>query len=221
MVGINQKQFNDDLGRYLSTIKKDKPISIIRRVNIFSSIKSSEKVPEVAPNEVHVEYKEPSVFRRILTWRRRMKMQQLEEELSEAEKQEVEELEGEIEALEDEEAELEEMAEEVEVQREGLFARLLNKLKISRSEYEEDFDPEEYEEPAPAFDEDVKDILKVTHTWLEKLPARRLQEFKRSPDFEKYKAVLIKYGLVKVPAPKDPITNAPLPRKEDITIVEK
>jgi hypothetical protein len=45
--------------------------------------------------------------------------------------------------------------------------------------------------------EDLKDTIKILHKWLEKLPPERISEFKRSPDFEKYKDGLRKLGLIK------------------------
>ena len=45
--------------------------------------------------------------------------------------------------------------------------------------------------------EDLKETIKVLHRWLEKLPPEKISEFKRSPDFEKYKEGLRKLGLIK------------------------
>jgi hypothetical protein len=45
--------------------------------------------------------------------------------------------------------------------------------------------------------EDLKETIKVLHRWLEKLPPDRISEFKRSPDFERYKDGLRKLGLIK------------------------
>jgi hypothetical protein len=45
--------------------------------------------------------------------------------------------------------------------------------------------------------EDLKETIKVLHRWLEKLPPDKIYEFKRSPDFEKYKDGLRKLGLIK------------------------
>ncbi|MGV8168687.1 MAG: hypothetical protein ACP5N3_01385 [Candidatus Nanoarchaeia archaeon] len=45
--------------------------------------------------------------------------------------------------------------------------------------------------------EDMKETIKILHKWLEKLPPDKIYEFKRSPDFEKYKEGLRKLGLIK------------------------
>ncbi|MGV8163144.1 MAG: hypothetical protein ACP5N2_07475 [Candidatus Nanoarchaeia archaeon] len=45
--------------------------------------------------------------------------------------------------------------------------------------------------------EDLKETIKVLHRWLEKLPPDKIYEFKKSPDFEKYKEGLRKLGLIK------------------------
>ena len=49
----------------------------------------------------------------------------------------------------------------------------------------------------PMLDEDVKEVLKRLHIWIERLPNREMREFKISEDFELYKALLKKYGLIK------------------------
>lgn len=45
--------------------------------------------------------------------------------------------------------------------------------------------------------EELKETIKVLHKWLEKLPSDKISEFKRSPDFEKYKQGLRNLGLIK------------------------
>jgi hypothetical protein len=45
--------------------------------------------------------------------------------------------------------------------------------------------------------EDLKETIRVLHRWLEKLPPERILEFKRNPDFEKYKDGLRKLGLIR------------------------
>jgi hypothetical protein len=49
----------------------------------------------------------------------------------------------------------------------------------------------------PALDADVREVLKITFKWLKMMDHDTVDEIKRSPDFEKYKAVLDKYGLIK------------------------
>jgi hypothetical protein len=49
----------------------------------------------------------------------------------------------------------------------------------------------------PVLDEEVKDVLKITFKWLKMMDPETIDEIKRSPDFEKYKKVLDKYGLIK------------------------
>ncbi len=58
---------------------------------------------------------------------------------------------------------------------------------------------DDFEEVAaqPAVDEDVKEVLKITFKWLKQMDPEQIEQIKRSPDFEKYKAVLDKYGLIK------------------------
>lgn len=59
---------------------------------------------------------------------------------------------------------------------------------------------EDYEEIAPStpvLDEDVRDVLKITFKWLKQMDPEQIEQIKRSQDFEKYKQVLDKYGLIK------------------------
>ena len=51
--------------------------------------------------------------------------------------------------------------------------------------------------PQPVLDEDVKEVLKITFKWLKRMDPDTIDEIKASPDFEKYKQVLDKYGLIK------------------------
>lgn len=199
MVVISQKAFNDDMGRYIDRIRRSSSSPVSRRISFFRGF-MDEDVPEMAANKVHVEYERPSFLRKVITWRRRVKLDEAEAEMSEAEKAEVEELEGEIEALEDEESQLEEMEEELEERKQGLMSRLFSKIGWSSSQAYDDeaFDEAGFEEAlAPEMDEDVKRVLKITHSWIEKLPPRHIKAFKGSKDFEDYKSVLLKYGLVK------------------------
>ncbi|MBC8500861.1 MAG: hypothetical protein ISS25_02295 [Nanoarchaeota archaeon] len=199
MVTIDQKDFNKDMGRYLESIRKKKSVPIASRVKFLRGL-MEEEVPELQENQVHVEYEEPSLFRKIIRWRRRYKLRELEEELTEEEKENLEELEGEIEALEQEESELEAMEEEVEDRKGNLLTRLMQKINIFKAqhedEYVEGFDEEEAMQ-ITQMDEDIKDVLKIAHTWVDKLPAKHKKEFKDSEDFEKYKTILMKYGLIK------------------------
>ena len=49
----------------------------------------------------------------------------------------------------------------------------------------------------PVLDEEVKEVLKITFKWLKQMDPDTVEEIKSSSDFEKYKKVLDKYGLIK------------------------
>ncbi len=67
-----------------------------------------------------------------------------------------------------------------------------------KKEHDDDYDMAEAAMPAqPVLDEDTKEVLKITFKWLKMMPPETVEEIKNSPDFEKYKAVLGKYGLIK------------------------
>ena len=54
-----------------------------------------------------------------------------------------------------------------------------------------------HKEEEPTLPEDAKEAIRTLHRWLEKLPTKRLEEFKNSEDFQHYKEVLQKYGMVR------------------------
>jgi hypothetical protein len=67
-----------------------------------------------------------------------------------------------------------------------------------KKEQEEDYDTMEAPTVTqPVIDEDVKEVLKITFKWLKQMDPEQVEEIKNSSDFEKYKAVLGKYGLIK------------------------
>jgi hypothetical protein len=108
----------------------------------------------------------------------------------EEKKQEIED----IEDMEDEAESLEEQEEEIEEEKEGLFRRIINKLKMNKTE---EIPEEEEVELAHELDEDTKKVLKMSYEWLKYMPESKLRDFKESEDFALYKEVLKKYGLAK------------------------
>lgn len=62
---------------------------------------------------------------------------------------------------------------------------------------EDDYETIETAPAQPVLDEEVKEVLKITFKWLKQMDPEQIEEIKASPDFEKYKRVLDKYGLIK------------------------
>lgn len=80
----------------------------------------------------------------------------------------------------------------------GFMSRLFGLGSKKREEPEEEEEYEKEAEPSQQQTiEELKETIKVLHKWLEKLPPEKISEFKRSPDFEKYKDGLRKLGLIK------------------------
>lgn len=106
--------------------------------------------------------------------------------------QKYQELEKDIEEVEAEELPSREKSEK----KEGAMKRFFGKFR-GKSRMDEDIE----EEGAPAMGddipEDVKDVLKTSLKWIQELPPARLKDFKNSPDFEKYKEILVKYKVAK------------------------
>ncbi|MCF7866591.1 hypothetical protein K9M18_04130 [Candidatus Woesearchaeota archaeon] len=108
--------------------------------------------------------------------------------------------EREMEVMEEEIEEIHETEDVLETHREGIVYRFLKVLRLTgRKEYVDDEDLEEaiVEQRVIETEEMFKDTLKSLHKWLEELPPDKMEQFKRSEDFEKYKAALRKVGLIK------------------------
>lgn len=106
------------------------------------------------------------------------------------------EQEEELEQMEEEIKEIDEVEEELEEEREGIISRFLRLLRFTKSD-------DDYEEVIEATNEDsetteqVKDVIKILHKWLEQLPPEKLTAFKQSEDFAKYKQALKDLKLIK------------------------
>ncbi len=132
-----------------------------------------------------------------------------QEELSPHEKKklaDMEEAEVDAQNVEDEYKNIEEMDEELDVPEPGFLEKLASFLgfgeKVPEDDYKdiEEFNPEQFAEEESEklmFEEDVKEVLKITHKWIERLPAKKKKEFKDSEDFDKYKTLLDKMDLLK------------------------
>lgn len=171
MARIDKTDFNREL------------VSYIRKKKSKAKKKYSPKAKEA---DVYYQEQKPSLWNKLFTKRMEAKMPR--EKVAE-----IKEIEEEIEETDQEIKEAEEIEKTAEIRKERLFSRLFRKMKGADKEKPEF--PEE--EAMPQLDEDVKDILKITFNWINKLPKAKLQEFKSSEDFEKYKVILMKYGLVK------------------------
>jgi hypothetical protein len=66
-----------------------------------------------------------------------------------------------------------------------------------KTQDEEEYDMADAAPAQPVLDEDVKEVLKITFKWLKMMDAETVEEIKATQDFEKYKSVLGKYGLIK------------------------
>ncbi|MAE13482.1 hypothetical protein CMO92_02870 [Candidatus Woesearchaeota archaeon] len=185
---MTQKDFNKELGSYLGkrTEQKESPF---KRFKFMLQRDFEEEVPpDIKPGEIHVEYKKPFNFSRLFSFGKK-EVDDLEEEFPE-EVEEIKEIEQEID-------ELEHVEEEVEERREGLIALLINKIR-SLNKGEKELEEEFVEEVSKlTVDKDLKEAFSIAHNWIEKLPPKKKDEFKKSPEFQRYKEILNNYGLIK------------------------
>ncbi|MFH1506049.1 MAG: hypothetical protein ABIE94_03595 [archaeon] len=196
MVNIDQRSFNDDLGRYISSRRSDeKKMPDLFKFS-FNKPKRNpeEKVPVMEDHEVVVEPKEPSWFQQVFG-RKKLTDKEIEEaeELTPEEMKELEKVEEDIEEIEREEEVLQE-------ERENLLKRFLKKLRVFESRHkpgEEEMVEECGDAISIAMDEDVRETLKILHRWLERLPPHEIKQFKLSEDYIRYKDLLKRYNLIK------------------------
>ncbi len=106
------------------------------------------------------------------------------------EKEEFKEMEEELEHIQEAEDELEE-------KREGILKNFFKKLWYSGGRSYEEEDTVLEEEQTSQTEEETREVLKSLHKWLESLPADKKSEFKKSEDFQKYKELLEKLGMIK------------------------
>lgn len=210
VVIIAKKDFNKEMGLYISKRreKTDKPKMSIK-LNLDWLKGEEEKVPEIKKGQVHVEYKRPGRFDKIFSFRRKIiKEANYDEDLSPEEMAKLRMMEDDIEdtekAISKDEKKIGQIRKEEQAlveKREGMLKKLFGKLHISRKRMEDDIDEEEVmkvvEEKTPKLDEDVKEAFKVIHKWIEQLSPAKKRSFKASKDFQAYKNVLQKYGLIK------------------------
>lgn len=92
----------------------------------------------------------------------------------------------------------------LEEARESLIERFFQSMRLFRHKHKVDEEAEyvyEAEEAAKQerleMDQDVKEALRIAHTWLNQLSKRKKDDFKASADFKRYAAILEKYGVAK------------------------
>lgn len=187
MVKISKFDFNDDLDDYIEQRKEDASPFERAVSKVKGKFQPVDKIIEEKPRKKRRQYSFiSSIFRRRIP-----SEEEIEEELGTLSPQEKKELKQEEEKIED----AEELDEELEAQRESMITRFLRKLRIYRRAQEEDYEEDLQEEPV--VDEEMKELLKVLHKWLEQLPYDKKEQFKRSEDFQKYKETLRRYNLIK------------------------
>lgn len=203
------KDFNKELVSYIEKRRareKEPGTGFSLKMPFKKRKRLDEEVPNIEPTQVHVEYKKPGFLSKLFSFRRGLikeaaqgeeltpkemaKLRAMEDEIEDTEK-EIVEKEEEMKEIKEEEAELIE-------KREGLLTKFFGRMNIfkRRSMDTVEISEEEYIEE-PAIGEDIAEVFKILHKWLEQLTPAKKRSFKASSDFQKYKEVLTKYGLVK------------------------
>jgi len=92
----------------------------------------------------------------------------------------------------------EELDNELGERRKGFLTTFFKKRRVSKKfkakEEKDDFDAVDVVESDL---EEAKEVIKIAHKWLEELPPESIYRFKKSDDFQKYKSILKKLGMIK------------------------
>ncbi len=108
--------------------------------------------------------------------------------------------EDELMEMEEDMEDIEGKEENLESYRESILKRFLKKMRIfnrKRNLNYEDIDGDNDSEVIDNEEEDLKKFLKMSYRWLNNMPRSELKAFKESEDFQVYKGLLKKYGLIK------------------------
>lgn len=126
--------------------------------------------------------------------------------LSDDEKAKLGAMEREIEKIDEEEqhAKSAKDYERLAEARESALSRFFELMRIFRRRHELEDKAEQIAEAEDAaeaqrieIDAETKEVLKITATWLTKLPKRYRDDFLASEDYQRYKKVLQRHGLAK------------------------
>jgi len=208
----NQKKFNMDMEAYIRSRRREEnhrgELAVrIKRDKPEKPAFVYDKVPDITSDSVHVEYDDisPTFLSRLFSSKRREVVERASDELTPEEKKKLlamenklEGIEAEIESVEEEKETMDEIEDELQEERESLMDKLLSFLGLG-GRIEDDYEEIEDYNPAQVnlVDEDVKHVLKIAHKWIEKLSAKDKKAFKDSEDFERYKEILVRYGMIK------------------------
>ncbi len=198
----NKKDFNADLDNYLSQ-RRGESKSFFSKVDSFFPKSASEKVPSVSSTSSTV-YDDGSKKQKrfLFIFKRRSRTaDKMEEEMEIHEKELTPEEKAELQSLEEEVREVDTEETLLEVEKQSAIARFFGMLFGKRG-MNDDFEEINEEQVESAVQEDtLKDetrvVLKALHKWISRLPPDQIEAFRRSQDFEMYKSLLEKYGLVK------------------------
>ncbi len=96
-----------------------------------------------------------------------------------------------------------EMLAEKQEERVSLYQKFLGIFKVERK-MEDEYQTINGEQlhakvqaPEPAITEDFKTLAQIQLRWFERMPTRIKEEFRESEDYEKYKEILMRRGVVK------------------------
>jgi len=181
VVNIGQKTFNRDMDNYIKDRRKSP--SFFKETSFRFTVER--------------EQGGGSFLNKIFSREKKARIEVEEDlpiETHERTKAEVKEIEQEID-------DYEELEEHIEHKREGAIGRLFRKIGLGGGQrHMDDYQGEDMGDEPFAFltmQRDIKEALKIVNKWMGKLPPKKLQEFKNSEDFTRYKDLLKKHNLIK------------------------
>lgn len=193
-----QKDINNDLGDYLNRKSGSggKTTAFFKQVeSLIPKWSDDSQVPEIdTTGPTIIKRSEQSFFTRIFSGKKSQKELAREAQI----------LEEDVEPVAEEIEEIDEEIEELEQKRQGLMARFFGFFFGSGpsgrddEKATDDIDTTLVQRTTrDELQEQTREVLKITHKWISRLPPEHIHAFRNSEDFKKYKDCLQKYQLIK------------------------
>jgi hypothetical protein len=196
---VSISDIGKDLDKYIASRREKSEWSFFSKSKPRQEREETPVPEDLKTDSVHViaNDEEPGFWTRLFN----KEKEPVSEDLSPEEMVRLEAMQTELKHIDEQEREHPEQMEVLEEQRESLLDKFFGLFRGYEHRHKMEHEVETLavreEEAEARLDEEVIDVLKSIHKWLNKLPKRHRDEFKKSNDFQAYKKLLEKYGLAK------------------------
>lgn len=190
---------NKDLDKYIAGRREKKEWGFFSKAKPRREQEETSVPEDLKTDSVHVIVNddEPGFWSRLFN----KEKEPISEDLSPEEMSRLEAMQTELKHIDREEGVHPEQIEVLEEERESIMEKFLGLFRGYEHKHKLDHEMDEIaymeQEAEAQLDEEVILVLKSIHKWLNKLPKRHRDEFKKSNDFQAYKHILEKYGVAK------------------------